>query len=393
MGKNNKKYTYEEVKQYVENLGYLLISKEYINNKTNLIIQDSYGYLYSITLSDLKCYKYFWFVKKSNPFSIQNIRLWCRLNNKPFELLSDTYENNSTVLKWKCLNEKCDQEFQKDWGHIFRGQGCHYCTKFNTKVSINNCLATKNPELAKEWHPTKNSDLTPFDVTANSGIVIWWKCSKNEKHEWTSVIANRNKGRMCPYCEGKLPSEDYNLLVCNPILCEEWDYNKNNKKPEEYCPNSNKYAWWKCKECGNEWSTPIQRRNSGQKSGCPECNKSKGENQTKIILNNNNIYNIPQHTFPDCKYINVLEFDFYLPDFTTCIEFQGQQHYFPVDFAGRGKKWADEEFRKNQIRDQIKRNYCKENNIKLIEVPYYDFDNIEEILNKELNLNNYNNIT
>jgi hypothetical protein len=85
-----------------------------------------------------------------------------------------------------------------------------------------------------------------------------------------------------------------------------------------------------------------------------------------------------------------LQFDSFIPDYNLCIEYQGEHHYFPVDFAGNGKEWAEEQFKENQIKDQIKRDYCNKNNIKLLEIPYWEFDNIENILESKLNLlNNY----
>jgi hypothetical protein len=83
-------------------------------------------------------------------------------------------------------------------------------------------------------------------------------------------------------------------------------------------------------------------------------------------------------------YKKSLRFDFYLEEFNTSIEIQGKQHYEPVDFGGRPREWSIQDFKIQQIRDQIKRDYCKENNIKLLEIPYWDFDNIEQILDKTI---------
>ncbi|TRZ80398.1 hypothetical protein D4R86_04300 [bacterium] len=69
------------------------------------------------------------------------------------------------------------------------------------KVCKDNCLATLNPELAKEWHPTKNGTLTPYDITEHSGKKVWWKCKKN--HSFFTSISNRSAGRGCPYCSGR----------------------------------------------------------------------------------------------------------------------------------------------------------------------------------------------
>ena len=80
-------------------------------------------------------------------------------------------------------------------------------------------------------------------------------------HEWDAIIGNRMKGYKCPYCVKYYPSEEYNLLINNPKLCEEWDYNKNEKNPKEYTPNSAKRVYWICNKCGFGWKASIHNRN------------------------------------------------------------------------------------------------------------------------------------
>ncbi len=76
------------------------------------------------------------------------------------------------------------------------GRGCPYCA--GKKVCEDNSLFNINPDVAKEWHPTKNKKLTPTDVTYGSGKKVWWICSKG--HEWDARIYSRNYGKGCPYC-------------------------------------------------------------------------------------------------------------------------------------------------------------------------------------------------
>lgn len=377
-------WTYKLVKEFIESLGYELISTEYKNTSTKLVYKDRDGYYYSQIFNDLRRNKKSHKFYKSNPYTIQNIKLWCKLNNKLFELISDTYEGNDVKLKWKCLKEECGEIFEMNWDCIYRGSGCSFCA--GKQVGLSNCLATKRPDLIDEWHSTKNGNLTPYDVVCGSHKNIWWQCSKNPKHEWDASISDRtymNSG--CPYCAGVLPSEDYNLLVINPKLCEEWNYNKNDKLPSEYTPNSGIEVWWKCKKCGHEWSMNIQDRNQG-KCRCPKCSDSYSESTTFYLLKKFSINFEQEYIFKDCKYISELRYDFYLNLYNTAIELQGQHHYNPVTYGGMSKEKAQENFIKQKIKDQIKRDYCKNNNIKLIEIPYWEFDNIEQILIKELNL-------
>ena len=109
--------------------------------------------------------------------------------------------------------------------------------------------------------------------------------------------------------------------------------------------------------------------------GCPKCNESKGEKEIRSILETNNIKYKTQKTFNDCKYVQLLKFDFYLPEKNICIEFDGQQHYEPNKFFG-----GEKEFIKRQIKDKIKNEYCQNNNIHLIRIKYNE--NVNEKLSQ-----------
>jgi hypothetical protein len=68
-------------------------------------------------------------------------------------------------------------------------------------VVQSNCLATTHPDVATEWHPTKNGDLTPDKVTAGSDRLVWWKCTKGPEHEWQAKIGHRARlSSGCPRC-------------------------------------------------------------------------------------------------------------------------------------------------------------------------------------------------
>jgi len=392
----NNKFTYKYVKEYIENHDYELISKKYINSNYKLIIKDNIGYYYFIYLYSLQNHMPNKF-DKSNPYTIQNIKLWCKLNNKSFELLSDTYEGNSKKLKWKCLKEDCREIFEKSWNSIYANQNCGYCA--GKQVGLSNCLATKNPQLASEWHPTLNGDLTPYDVTYSSHKEVWWKCEKG--HEWFINVNNRTVNG-CPYCSGLYPSEENNLLVNNPKLCDDWNYDKNNKKPEEYTHNANKYVNWICKECKHEWSAKISDRNQG--NGCPECRKSKGEKEIDNVLIDNNWIKINQQEFnklinedrynknyfiPQIKYNGLigvsgklLSYDYYIPKLNLLIEYDGEFHFRLIKlYKNEPKKDAEERYKKQCVHDIRKNKYAMDNDIDLLRIPYWEFDNLEEILN------------
>ncbi len=132
-----------------------------------------------------------------------------------------------------------------------------------------NCLALACPEKADEWHPTKNGDLTPWDVTMKSGRSVWWICNIC-KQEFEASISNRTRrGRQCPICNNKKIVRHNSLGALYPSLEKEWDYQNNQKSPYEIAPGTQKKYFWKC-EKGHSWSvSPNQRTN--RKSGCPYC--------------------------------------------------------------------------------------------------------------------------
>lgn len=105
-----------------------------------------------------------------------------------------------------------------------------------------------------------------------------------------------------------------------------------------------------------------------------------GENIIKDYLNENNIIFIKEKRFDDCKNIRSLPFDFYIPDYNICIEFDGPQH----EKLSNHFNMTEDDFKKLQKNDEIKTSYCKNNNIRLIRIPYKYKNNIIEILNKNI---------
>ena len=136
-----------------------------------------------------------------------------------------------------------------------------------SKPEFEQSLGDLNPELSKQWHPTKNGKLTPFNVTYGSNKKVWWICEKG--HIWKATIADRNNGKNCPYCSGRFATKENNLGTINPELSKQWHPTKNGKlTPFDVTPNSNKKAWWICQK-GHEWEAGIAHRNNG--SNCPFC--------------------------------------------------------------------------------------------------------------------------
>lgn len=307
------------------------------------------------------------------------------INNKMFYLIEEYSNKNKKLMSeitayshksywWNC--SKCKSEFKMRGAERSKGSNCSYCV--GKKVNQTNSLASLNPSLAKEWNYEKNGDLTPDSVTCRSNKSAWWKCEKN--HTWKTTISHRNDGTACPYCASQLPTPDYNLLAINPMLCEEWDYEKNKKLPSEYLPNGKSKVHWKC-DCGHRWSATIFNRNRGR--GCPACAESKGEKRIRQWLNDNHIKFESQKKFEHLVGIGGgdLSYDFYLPERNILIEYQGQFH---DGNNGKGNYYMTATLPTRKKHDEIKRNYAEKNYIELLEIWYFNFDNIDKILSEKL---------
>lgn len=117
-------------------------------------------------------------------------------------------------------------------------------------------------------------------------------------------------------------------------------------------------------------------------AGCPKC-QSIGESKLLSILKENGVNFVPQYTIDNLKYKKALRFDAFDIDNSIAFEYNGEQHYMPVDWGCKGKKWANDEYSITIKRDKLKIDYCKQHNIDLVVIPYYEIDNMEEIISSK----------
>lgn len=296
---------------------------------------------------------------------------------------------NATYLGYKEINKKicvfyyCNKH--KEYGMIYNTLDTLFKNATTSRKNRNVCIfCSKNSvtleELKENPEIKKDVDILSFTLIDDQ-TKIKVKCKHCENIWWISPL-KLVQGRRCPICKNKKLGESKRLSngTIQALL------NKNNPNIEiigEY-KNLNSAIECRCKIHNYEWNGWASNILYGI-SGCPICNSSIGENLIGEILDKHNIKYIRQYKFDDCVYKCKLRFDFYLPDINTCIEYQGEQHYFPVNFKGGESKDYLDEFKNNQIRDNIKREYCKDNKITLIEIPYTEKNNISDIL-KQYNI-------
>lgn len=142
-------------------------------------------------------------------------------------------------------------------------------------------------------------------------------------------------------------------------------------------------------DCGEMFDVDANAWRRGDKTRCNDCNAEISDLEliVKEYLKNLGLNFIQQKRYKDCRYIKPLPFDFYLPEYNCCVEVDGEQHYFENSkyFHNREK----DSFNKLKEKDKIKTQYCLENNIKLIRLPYFQIRNTDKykrIINQELNI-------
>ncbi len=244
--------------------------------------------------------------------------------------------------------------------HLYKKSGCKFCSK-NVKYPTDEVI-----EMFKNCHRDKyNYSLVDYNGMFKKVKIL---CAEHGIFEQTPKNHLLEKG--CPKCAGKNLTKTEIVNILKEVHNNLYDYSK-------VIPQKAKdKIIIICKKHGEFLQTLDGHKNG---KGCANCKKSKGETEIQRFLIDNCIKFESQKKFDGCKSINHLLFDFYLPEYNVCIEYDGEQHFNPDKFYG-GKKG----FFEIQKRDNIKNNYCNINNINLIRVSFKEFKKINEILTKKL---------
>lgn len=261
-------------------------------------------------------------------------RQWHPTKNAPLTP-NDISVNSPERVWWLC--EK-GHEWKAPVNSRNSGVGCPVCSGYKVVAGVND-LATLRPDLAEQWHPTKNGELKPTDVTIGTDRKIWWICDKG--HEWEAKVANRKNGCGCPICSGKKVLVGYNdLETVSPEIAAEWHPTKNGDvTPKNVVTNSNKKFWWQCAK-GHEWQTSVAHRSRGHR--CPQCF---GESKTSFpeqaiyyylrrVTTAHNRYKLDPRT----------EIDIYLPEYRIGVEYDGIYYHSSTQAALREQRKQEKLF-------------------------------------------------
>ncbi|MFF3147928.1 hypothetical protein ACFVRU_41000 [Streptomyces sp. NPDC057927] len=289
-----------------------------------------------------------------------------------------TYINNRTKIKIRHNSESCNNYiYEVNPYHFLNKQRCPKCTLIRT---IKNKTKTHAQFIQEVFDlvGTEYKVLSKYNGTSNK-LIMKHNIDKCGHEYEVSPSKFTSTGQRCPKCFG---THKKNTCQFKQDVYDLTGYQY--KVLDEYV-NAKTKITIKHEICEHEWSITPNDFLRGKR--CPYCNESKGEKAISNWLNNNKIKYISQFKFNDCKYKKTLPFDFAIFDDSNIlqclVEYDGELHYISVKHFGGEKK-----FEKTQRNDQIKNDYCKQNNIPLLRIPYWEFDNIEDIIkNKVSELN------
>lgn len=300
-------------------------------------------------------------------------------NTHPNIIILDVYKNAKTKIKCKC--SICGNEWEITPSNLLKGKGCYECTKKELRDKLIKTTEQFIEEL-KEINPfievlgKYEGNKKPIKCKCLIDNTIWYP---------NPINLLRNNG--CPTC-GINKTKTKTSKSHEDFIKELNIKNPNINVLDKYI-NSKTKIKCECKICGCIWESIPD--NLLRDRGCPKCSSSKGEYKILKYLNDTNIsYNYNITYFKNLRGINggLLRPDFIIPSLRIWIEYDGIQHFEPKDFAGKGEEWSNKMFELTQINDRLKNEYAKKYNWKLIRIPYWEYDNIENILNKVLNKNN-----
>jgi very-short-patch-repair endonuclease len=297
-----------------------------------------------------------------------------KIHGDKYDYSKVNYISNHTKINITCPIHGSWTQTPSDHLH---GHGCMGCR--NNKLS----------ELKYDLKQIKDRCVNTYGEKYNYDNIIEYKgitesiiieCEKHKykfKTTFFKHLQSKDGGcRKCHYETNriKLSSNTPDFIEkSKKIHGGKYDYSK-----VKYVNNYSKVII-ECDIHGSFEQTPLGHIIN--KQGCPGCKESKGEKLIRVYLENNNIKFIPQYSYNDCKYIRKLFFDFYLPDFNILIEFDGKQHFEPIEWL---HEQAETTFHLQVKKDQIKNKYCLDNNIKLIRISYKDIRKINKILKEGL---------
>lgn len=356
-----KRKTIEDVKVICENKGLILLTKDYKNKDSILIVEDQYHYKYCVTLGSLsdKRTKFPSKFATYNPYTIENIKNYITIHKLTCTLISTVYQSmNRHLLEFEC---ECGNHYKVRLCH-FLNANQHKCQKCGKKrIVVLQTLPLNYLETTVESY-----GYLLIDNGLNNAHNIHFSDMDGYKYKGSLYTLETRTDKISkfniknPYCY-----ENLSLYIKKERLPISLD--ESSLKLHE---NSSEYLKFRCGECNEIFSATIEQVVYRERYRCRKCTKSKSglEKIVERYLQETGMKYVEQKRFTDCKNIRQLPFDFYLPDYNTVIEVMGDQHYYQ-------NKLFKQTLEERQRIDSIKKQYCIDNEITYIDIPHWKISN------------------
>lgn len=313
--------------------------------------------------------------KKGKRVSEEEIVAKCQELN--LEYVKYVFEKHDTVIYYICNKHPTIGVQTITWSHLKNARfGCRVCSGKYKNIEE---FLLGNPQINRSVHIL--GEYIKYDEPID--------CECNDcGHLWATTPASLRTGSGCPEC-GKIRSGLARRVSPEIFASKVYEQNPNIAIITPYTKLHNPITC-QCKIDGTIFTVSSAANLLYENVQCPYCTTSKAEREIINILKKHSFNYEFHYRFDDCKYINKLEFDFAIFDerdnMICLVEYDGEQHFKPIDFAGKGELWALNQLRVTQERDRIKTNYCYKNNIPLVRIPYWERKNMEHFLLSKINL-------
>lgn len=308
--------------------------------------------------------------------------VFTKIKDKFFVKAEDLTKSSTAKVKVKC--DYCNEEYSITWYHyqydiLDKNRLCA-CYNCRHKKRYTNDVSQRQEKLYLDALNVCNTKgyvlLTQKEDIVKNTSFIKYSCPIHGMHKMR--IANLINGKSCPDCNLEKLRKDYRLSS-DEVERRIMELGSKILNKDSYINSQTKNLQIVCKECGAVFTTSFAHFINHNGQVCEKCrnSESKGERKIRHYLELHNINFIQEKTFCDCKDIRPLPFDFYLPEYNMCIEFDGEQHY-------RDKGNFSNSLKYTQHHDEIKTKYCNDNGIHLLRIPYWHYDNIDKILDKNI---------
>ena len=397
-------YTY--IRTY-ERRDYMPNKDKYMGKGTHIEVKCNYcGKKFDVHLRNFKsdfhrdtpccCHKYensfAYYIQQTLKEPLNKYWDWEKNTLNPYCITPKT----NKIIYIKCTKTEYHDSYKTSGGNftkrlsenINKDSSCPYCAsqKTHSKDSFAQYHIDNTDENFLEKYWSDKNTIDPWSITPRSHKKVWIKCNEKGYHEDYETICDNytkrnNNGSCCPLCHshGKVHEVD-SFGSLYPNVAKYWSP-KNKKTAYEYAPKSNKKCWFICERCGEEFKRQVSTATYYTKGCiCNNCRASFGESKVKEFLDNigfeeNKDYLYDKAVFEDLLSNKdyYLRPDFILPKYKIWIEYDGEFHFEDL--------YKDGSYETLVENDKIKNEYAKKHNWNMIRIPYWEFDNIEEILN------------